>query len=178
MRFGVLAPAVGRVAEQHRRGCRVGPGSTVSHIGPEPPGLGLAAPGLEHGHRGVVAVQVGARHDVARERLDQGIEERGGATDAVSERRALERHPLAGLDLRLPIQRQMTGILGDQDVGEQAWTGQSACDRPAWRRHLQRLPGRPQRRAFGRTCRITLKLAGTYSRISATSLSILFIVAP
>jgi hypothetical protein len=32
--------------------------------------------------------------------------------------------------------------------------------------------------SFGRTCRITLKLAGTYSSISATSSPIFFIVAP
>jgi hypothetical protein len=79
------------------------------------------------------------RHDVARERLDQRIKERRRPTDAVSERRALQGHPLAGVDLRLPIQRQVIGVLGHQDVRQEPRTGNAACDRPAWRRFLDDL---------------------------------------
>ncbi len=43
---------------------------------------------------------------------------------------------------------------------------------------LHDLSGTLAQASFGRTCRITLKLAGTYSRTSATSSPIFFIVAP
>jgi hypothetical protein len=40
----VLTAAVARVVEQRRRGARPGEGPVITHIDPQPPGLGASAP--------------------------------------------------------------------------------------------------------------------------------------
>ena len=67
--------------------------------------------------------------------------------------------------------------LGHQGCGRAAPARQSRARSGA----SEQVPARSWHAAqasFGRTCRITLKLAGTYSRTSATSSPIFFIVAP
>ena len=65
---------------------------------------------------------VGAEH-MAADSLDQWLEQGARPTDPVGERGAVEIDAFAGVDLALPIQRQVIGILGNQHVGEQPGTG-------------------------------------------------------
>jgi hypothetical protein len=49
-----------------------------------------------------------------------GPEQEGGAPDPVGQRRAVEADALAGEDLRLPVQRKVVGVLGDEDLCDQS----------------------------------------------------------
>jgi len=65
-------------------------------------------------------------HDVACQRFDQRIEEPETPGHPFGHGGALELNPFTGVDLRLPIQRQVIAVLRDQDVGEQSRAGESA----------------------------------------------------
>jgi hypothetical protein len=54
----------------------------------------------------------------------------GGALDPVCERRAIEAKALALVDLRLAIERQMVGVLGDEHVGDRRLGRQAALQHP------------------------------------------------
>lgn len=84
----------------------------------------------QHRHRRVVSMQLGGLECLSRQRRDQRLQQGARAAYPVRQRRALQRHALPGVDLALPIQRQMIGILGHQHVGEQAGARQAAGDRP------------------------------------------------
>jgi hypothetical protein len=56
--------------------------------------------------------------------------------DPVGQRRAVERDPLAGIDLRLPIQWKMIGIFGDQNLRHRGLRRQAAFDQPGGCGHL------------------------------------------
>ena len=60
----------------------------------------------------------------------------GGAADPVGQRRAIEIDALAGVDLGLPIQRQVIGIFGHQHLGDGRLGRQAALDQPRRRRRL------------------------------------------
>ena len=59
------------------------------------------------------------------------------SADPVGERRAVEVDPLAGIDLGLPVERKVVGVLGDDDLGDQGLRRQAAFDQPGrgWRLH-------------------------------------------
>jgi hypothetical protein len=59
-----------------------------------------------------------------------GSELSGGAADPIRQGRAIELDPLASVDLALPIERQVVGILADQDMGNQGLRGEPALDQP------------------------------------------------
>ena len=60
----------------------------------------------------------------------------GGMADPVGQRRAIEIDALAGVDLGLPVERQMIGIFGDQNLGDGGLGRQAALDQPRRRRRL------------------------------------------
>ena len=77
-----------------------------------------------------------ASHDVALERVDQRIKERGRAPDPVSERGAGKVDALARVDARLAVERQMVGIFGHQHMCEQPRAGPAPLDRHGRQRRL------------------------------------------
>jgi hypothetical protein len=54
----------------------------------------------------------------------------GGSPDPIGERRTIEMDPLALVDLRLAIERQVIGIFGDEHVGDHRLGWQAALDQP------------------------------------------------
>ncbi len=58
MGLGALALAIGRIAEEDCGRSFLAPGTAITHMRPEPAGLGGAAPRLQHRHRRVIPVQV------------------------------------------------------------------------------------------------------------------------
>ena len=52
-----------------------------------------------------------------------GPEQEGGAPDPVGQRRAVEADALAGEDLRLPVQRKVVGVLGDEHLRDESVGG-------------------------------------------------------
>jgi hypothetical protein len=128
VRDGAFALAVGRVAKQHgRRGLAASP-ALVAHIGPQPARPGATGAGGQNRHGRVVGVEGYATHDVALERVDQRVEERGRAPDPVGEGGAGKVDALARVDARLAIERQMVGVFGHQHMCEQPGTGPTPLD--------------------------------------------------
>ena len=107
--------------------------------------------------------------DMPADRLGQGREQEHRLPDPVGQRRAVEFDAFAGIDHGLAVQRQ---------CGRSTSRPATCASRPG--------PGRPRsigsdgigactivsqarQLSFGRTCRITLKLEGTYSSTSRSS---------
>ncbi len=65
-----------------------------------------------------------------------GPEREGGAADPVGQRGAVERDALAGIDLRLAIERRVVGIFGDQHMRDQRLGRDAVLDQPLRRRCL------------------------------------------
>ena len=63
----------------------------------------------------------------------------------------------------------MITVLRGENVGEQSRAGQAALDRTRLGAGACTITSQPVQLSLGRTWRITLKLAGMYSRISETS---------
>lgn len=78
----------------------------------------------------VVGVQLARRHDVISNGIDQRGKQLAGCANPSGQRRAVEVHAFAGIDLRLPIKRQAVGVLRHQYMREQTWPGKSAINRP------------------------------------------------
>ena len=70
----------------------------------------------------------------------------GGAADPIGQCRAIEHDALPRIDLGLPIQRQMIGVFGDENLRHRRLGRQSALDQPRRRgrlhHHRPRKPGR------------------------------------
>ena len=60
----------------------------------------------------------------------------GGAADPIGQRRAIEVDPLPGVDLGLPVERQVIGVFGDQHLGDRRLGRQAALDQPRRRGRL------------------------------------------
>ncbi|MDB5458800.1 MAG: hypothetical protein JWO72_541 [Caulobacteraceae bacterium] len=62
-------------------------------------------------------------------------EQEGRAARPVGQCRAIELEALARVNLGLPVERQVIGVLADHDVGDRRLGGQAALDEPGrrWR---------------------------------------------
>jgi hypothetical protein len=99
-------------------------------------GLGAASPRIEHRRRGLVGEQLaGSLQRLQQPRVDRP-EQEGRAAHPVSERRTIESDPLAGVDLRLAVERQMVCVLADDHVGDGSFGGDAALNQPRGRRRL------------------------------------------
>ena len=112
--------AIGRVDVGDAGRIRPAPGPVVARIRPELAGLGAAAARVEHRCRGLVGKQRARAFERLQEPLVHGPEEEGGAPDPVGQRRAVEADALAGKDLRLPVERQVVGVFGDEHLRDES----------------------------------------------------------
>lgn len=80
---------------------------------------------------------------MALECVDQRIEQPNRAPDPVGERRAREIDSLPGVDPRLPVEREMTGVLRHEHVREQPGARPAALDRHGGQRRLHDALARP-----------------------------------
>ena len=125
---GMLGAAAGGVEIDHGGRIGTGPGPVVARDRPEIAGLGPPAPRVEHRRPGLVHEQLGRAFEVLEQTLVQRAELGGGAPDPVREGRAIELDALAGVDLALPIERQVVGVLRDQHMGDERLGRQPALD--------------------------------------------------
>ena len=93
-------------------------------------------PGIEHRRRGLVGEQLGRGLQRLEQALVHGPQQEGGAADPVGQGRAIEPDALPGVDLRLPIERQVVGIFGHEHLGDGGVGRQPALDQPRRRRRL------------------------------------------
>ena len=130
----MLAGPSGGEAEHRDRGLAAAARPGVVGIDPEAAVVSAGAAGIEHGHRRIVGMDlgppeqqleqaVGNRRQIARGRLDPAVQRGGG-----------EQHAEPGVVRRLPVQRHVVEVLGDDDLGDRAGGGQAALDRPVVRR--------------------------------------------
>ena len=103
---------------------------------PKPAGLGLAGARRQHRHRRVVAMQRRRRHDVVADRLDQRRGDPDRLADPVRQHGAVEIDAVAGINVGLPIERQVIAVLGDQHMRQQPGARPAALDRQRGHRHL------------------------------------------
>ncbi len=65
-----------------------------------------------------------------------GPQQEGGAPDPVGQGRAIQVDALAGVDLGLPVERKVVGVLGDEHLGDGRLGRQAALDQPRRRGRL------------------------------------------
>jgi hypothetical protein len=109
-----------------------------------------------------------AQH-VTPQRFHQRRKQLAGAAHPVRQRRAFQLHAFALVNFRLAIQRQVIAIFRDQHMRQKSRSRNAALDRAARRFGACTMRSQHAQASFGRTCRITLNRAGTYSSISETS---------
>ena len=123
MRTRMLTFPVGAVAIQHRRRRLAAERPVIARVAPQPTCLGLAAAGIQYRHRGIVAMHPFRRHDMPANRLDQWAHQPRCLSNPVGHGRAVQFDPGAGVDLGLPIQRQVVAIFRHQHVRQEGRTG-------------------------------------------------------
>ena len=74
--------------------------------------------------------------DVIADGLDQRHQAGGGGANPLGERGDAEVDALAGIDLALPVQRQMRSVFAEQDLRQELRSGAAASDRMERRRRL------------------------------------------
>src|SRR5262249_45069938 len=111
MLLGMLALAIRRVREPNRRWIRRSAGPVVANVAPQTPGLGLARPRRQHWYRRVVGVQLVAVENVTPESFHQRRHQFARRSYPPGQGGAFQFHSLPSVDLRLPIQRQVIGVL-------------------------------------------------------------------
>ena len=139
VRLRMLALAIRRVGEPHRRRRRVSRGPVVAHIGPQPSRFCFSQAWRQHRNRRVVGVQLRRAHHVTPQRFHQRRQQLARAAHPVRQRRAFQLHAFARVNLFLPIQRQVIAVFRDQHVRQQSRSGQAARDRTARRFRLHDL---------------------------------------
>ena len=133
---GPAGGAVGRIDEGDARRIGATPGPIVPGIRPELARLRASAARIEHRRRGLVGEQLARSLQGLEEPLVNGPEQEGGAPDPIGERRAIERDALASVDLRLPVERKVVGVFGDEHLRDEVVRRQAALDEPRRRGRL------------------------------------------
>ena len=137
----MIAGAVARVAEQHRRRVRPAERPVVAHIDPGPPG-GAPAPG-QHRHRGVVAMQALGGQHMIRDQVVQRLQRHRARTHLVGQRRQAEIDAFARVAVALSVERLVLAVLLEQDHRQQVGTGPAPRRRVERRRRLRDLLASP-----------------------------------
>jgi hypothetical protein len=132
----VLALAVGRVGEPDGGCGRIARWPVVADISPEPSGLGPAVAWREHRDRRVVGVQLARGHDMIANSFNQRSQKFAGCARPSGKGRAIHVDAFASIDLRLPVERLMIGILRYQYMCEQTRHREAAVDGARRRRSL------------------------------------------
>src|SRR5258706_10140918 len=132
----VLALAIGRVGEPYGGCSRIARWQVVADIGPESPDLRPAVARREHRDRRVVGVQLACGHDMIANSFNQRSQQFAGCAHPSGKGRAIQVDAFASIDLRLPVERLMIGILRYQYVGEQTRSREAAVDGARRRRSL------------------------------------------
>jgi hypothetical protein len=128
-----LRLAIGSIDIGDHRRIVAAPGSIIAGIGPELAGLGPSASRVEHGGRCLVGEEPCRSSQPFQHMIAQRTQIPGRPANPVSQRRAIQLDTLPGINLGLPIQRQVICVLGDQHMGDQRLGRNTAFDNPCRR---------------------------------------------
>ena len=133
VRLRMLALAIRRIGEPHRRWCCVSRRPIVAHIRPQPSGFCFSISRRQHRNRRVVGVQLGRAQHVTPQRFHQRRKQLARAAHPVRQRRAFQLHSFPRVNFRLAIQRQVIAIFRDQHMRQQPRPRNAALDGTARR---------------------------------------------
>ena len=125
----MLALTVLAIDIRSGRMSRPTPGPVVDRVAPQSSGLGASPTGIKYRQRGVVSEYLGRGQHGAQHQLVQRRQPPAGAARPGAQGGTIQRHTLAGKDLRLTIQRQMVGVFVDQHMRQQRLGGHAAVNR-------------------------------------------------
>ena len=152
MRSRTFSFAVRRIQIDRGRRLRPAPCSLLAGVDPKPSRLSAPSTWIEHRHGRVIGEQMIRSEHVSCKAFVQRLEPPAGAADPSGERRTRKIDPMAGEDLRLPIQRRVIAIFADQDLGKQRRRRQAAGDWPLWQPALAPPSGKSGRRIWDGWC--------------------------
>ena len=133
---GPLGLAVRRIDIGDAGRVRSAPWPVVTRVGPKLPGLGAPPPGIEHRSRGLVGEELGRGFQHREQPFVHGPQQESRPPDPIGQGGAIERKALSGEDLRLPVQRQVVGVFGDEHLRHGRIRRQPALDQPCRRGRL------------------------------------------
>ena len=133
----MLAPAVGRVLEPHRRRRLVAAGAVIANVDPQPTHVCFLAPATQRTDRRVVAVDLVGLQHVAAHGFGQRRQQRAAIADHVGDGRATHLDTITTVDLAQPVQRHVIGELAHHDVCEQPGAGHAPIHRAGRRQRLR-----------------------------------------
>ena len=107
---------------------RASPAAVVTRQCPEIAGLGSTAARVEDRRLGLVHEQLARGLQMPGQTVDDRLQVERCLADPIGQHRAAQVDPGPGIDLRLTVERQVVGILGDQHMGEQRLGGQCAFE--------------------------------------------------
>ena len=129
---GMLAGTAGAEIVDHRTQIS----ERAGNIGPNIGALSLFHPRSQHLHRGFVGMDDALfQHDVPQ-RIDQRLQLHAAAADPLRQGRARDGQASAGEDFFLAVQRQMVGVFGHHDLGQQAGGRDALVDHLSRNRRL------------------------------------------
>jgi len=136
MRFGSLGLAIGSVDIGSHRRITAAPWPIVAGIGPDLTGLRSPSTGIEDRRGGLVGEQPLGSSQSLKDVIANGPKIPCCPADPVCKGGTIQLDALPGIDLRLPVKRQVIGILGHQHLRDQRFGGDTAFDDPCGRRSL------------------------------------------
>jgi hypothetical protein len=130
------AAAIGAVEVGRRRRGAPAIRSIVAHIDPEPPGLCSAEARRRNGHCRVVAMDLLGGEDMRTNGGHDRVQQPGGLSNPIAQCRAIEFQTLPGIDVALPIERQVIAVFRDQQMGQHGGRGAATRRRHGRSRRL------------------------------------------
>ena len=124
--FGISAAASRRITEQDDRRTGAAMPPVIGGDRPEEARLRPAPPGIEHRRGGFVHEQAIGLGEMQAHVVGDRLQMEAGPAGPVAKRRPIKPDALPGVDVRLPVERQMVAEFGDDDLGDQAFRRQAA----------------------------------------------------
>ena len=120
--------AIRRIHVSHPGRIGAAPGPIIARIGKQLARFGLAAARIEHGRGGLIGEQLEGGLQLRQQAFMHRPQMTGGPADPIGQGRAIQIDALPGIDLRLPVERQMIGVFRHQHLRDQRFGGQAALD--------------------------------------------------
>ena len=146
MLFGMFATACWRVVIERCRCRAAAERRIVADIRPQSAGHAFILG--QHRHRRVVGMNALGGENVLFDLVNKRLQRGTACANPIGERRDIEIDAVVGVDLALPVQRQMRAILREQNMRQQLRPGPAACNRMRWCRCFGDLFARPAAELF------------------------------